>query len=96
MEVKRKEKDKTNTTRGEAGNLGENGTVNGEPTSEPFSFSSDRFAFSDDPEDDATVECINNSRHMFAEFRKKRFLLIRLFFSSPFVFFFFMFKPLFH
>ena len=77
MEIKREEKDETNITRDEIVHSsekdvsrGENGGVESEPSS--LSFSSERFAFSDTPEEeDTAVECINNSRHMFAEFRKK-------------------------
>ena len=66
----------TNITRDEVRNSGEEkilGGENGGVTSEPFSlsFSSDRFAFSESPEEeDAAVECINNSKHLFTEFKR--------------------------
>ena len=81
MEVKRDNnngaKRTTNITRDETGNTsgkdisrGESGTVSG-AESEPFSSSPERFVFSDTPdEEDATVECINNSGHLFKEFKK--------------------------
>ena len=77
MEIKREEKDETNITRDEIVHSsekdvsrGENGGVESEPSS--LSFSSERFAFSDTPEEeDTAVECINTSRHLFTDFRKK-------------------------
>ena len=37
-----------------------------------FSFSPDRFAFSEEPEEEEdTAVCIDNSSHLFADFRKK-------------------------
>ena len=36
-----------------------------------FSFSSDRFVFNEVPDEEETVDCINKSGHLFAEFKKK-------------------------
>ena len=67
------EEDEANEVQSEAGDSDENSTVNG-ATSESFSFSfsSSCFAFSETPgEEDAAVECIDRSGHLFSEFKKK-------------------------
>ena len=67
MEVNRKEEDKVDVARSETE------IVREIPTDTlSLSFSSDRFMFSESPDEEETVDCINKSGHLFAEFKKKK------------------------
>ena len=66
MEVNRKEGDKVNVARSETEVVRETST-----DTLSLSFSSDRFMCNESPDEEETVDCINKSGHLFAEFKKK-------------------------
>ena len=63
MEINRREEDKVGITR--------NGDIAKSNAGPSFSFSSGRFMFNESPEEEETVDCINKSGHLFADFKKK-------------------------
>ena len=66
MEVIRKEEGKVDVARSETEIVRETLT-----DTLSFSFSSDRFMFNESPDEEEIVECINNARQLFADFKKK-------------------------
>ena len=72
MEINRREEDKVVIERDDTG---ASEIVCEAPTSTDtlsLSFSSDRFMFNESPDEEETVDCINKSRHLFADFKKKK------------------------
>ena len=63
MEVIRKDEGKVNITR--------NGGIAKSNTGLSLSFSSDRFMFTETPDEEEIVDCINKSGHLFADFKRK-------------------------
>ena len=72
MKIRRRGKDKTSATKSGSTISVTGGEAGARSLNEAFqlSFSSDRFTLSDTFEDD-TVDCINNSGHLFSEFKKR-------------------------
>ena len=67
MDVNRKEEGKVDVARSETEIVRETFTQ-GPPS---VSLSSEHFTFNESPDEEETVECINNTRNLFADFKKK-------------------------